>query len=143
MGSKTERHQQEVRTERRSRARLRALVAIFAIAALVAATLTIIATEQAERASSVARIARAREMAAAAISNLQEDPERSVLLAVGAVNETRAVDGSVLPEAEQALHRAIEASRVDMTVPMQGERSHGVRRGPSPRSRATLPGRSS
>ena len=120
MGARDGATAHEVRTERRSRARLRALVAVFAVAGLVAATLTIIATEQAERASNAARIARARELAAAALSNLEEDPEGSVLLAVAAIDETRAVDGSVLPEAEEALHRAIETSRVAMTVPNAG-----------------------
>ncbi|HEY5860802.1 MAG TPA: WD40 repeat domain-containing protein, partial [Actinomycetota bacterium] len=119
-GLEDERHEQEIRIERRSRLRLRALVAVFAVAAIVAATLTIVATDQAKRASDAARIARARGLAGAAISDLQADPERSVLLAVAAVNETRTVDGSVLPEAEEALHRAIATSRVVMTVPGAG-----------------------
>ena len=45
------------------------------------------------------------------------DPERSILLAVGAVNQTRSLDGSVLPEAEAALHDAVTASRAVMTLP--------------------------
>ena len=119
-GLEDERHEHEIHIERRSRVRLRALVAVFAVAAIVAATLTIVATDQAKRASDAARIARARGLAGAAISDLQADPERSVLLAVAAVNETRTVDGSVLPEAEEALHRAIATSRVVMTVPGAG-----------------------
>jgi WD40 repeat protein len=38
------------------------------------------------------------------------------------VDETRSVDGSVLPEAEEALHRAVTASRVVLTVPGLGGR---------------------
>ncbi len=115
-----ERREQEIRTERRARGRLRALVAVFAVAALVAGGLTIVATDQSQRAASVARIARARALAAAAISTLEQDPERSVTLAVAAVRETRSVDGSVIPEAEEALHRAIVTSRVVTTVPGVG-----------------------
>lgn len=106
--------------ERRSRTRLRALVAVFAIAAVVAGSLTLVATEQRDLAERQARIGRARELAAAANSGLEEDAERSVLLAAAAVAETRALDGSVLPEAEDALHRAIAASRVSMTAPDLG-----------------------
>ena len=39
-----------------------------------------------------------------------------MLLALAAVDETRARDGSVLPEAEEALHRAVTASRVVLSV---------------------------
>jgi WD40 repeat protein/DNA-binding SARP family transcriptional activator len=102
--------------ERRSVRRARALVAVFAVATLVAGSLTIVATRQSERASREARIARARELASAAVANLEIDPERSILLATEAVDETRSVDGWVLPEAEEALHHAVTASRVVMTV---------------------------
>ena len=54
--------------------------------------------------------ATARELAAAANANLEVDPERSILLALAAVERTRSDDGSVLPEAEEALHRAVTAS---------------------------------
>jgi DNA-binding SARP family transcriptional activator/WD40 repeat protein len=105
------------RIERRSRARLRALVAVFAVAAVVASSLTIVATEQNARAARGERLARARELAAASIANLEADPELSILLALRAVDETRAEDGSVLREAEDALHQAVEASRVVQTLP--------------------------
>jgi DNA-binding beta-propeller fold protein YncE len=48
--------------------------------------------------------------------NLSIDPERSILLAMQAVSTTRAVDGTVLPEAEEALHRSILASHVALTL---------------------------
>src|SRR5205814_6489703 len=99
---------------------LRALVAVFATAALIAGVLTIVAREQSQRASREARIASARELAAAAIANLDVDPERSILLAIQAVRETRSTDGTVLPESEAALHRAVTASRVVRTVPGLG-----------------------
>jgi serine/threonine protein kinase/WD40 repeat protein len=115
--------------ERRSIRRLRSLVAVGVAAALVASTLTLIAVTQRgraeaqrERAEEQARVSRSRELAAAAIANLEVDPERSILLAMEAVDVTRSVDGSVVPDAEQALHRAVMASRVVMTVPGLGGR---------------------
>ncbi|MEP7019294.1 MAG: BTAD domain-containing putative transcriptional regulator [Pseudonocardiales bacterium] len=110
----------ERRIERRSRRRLRALVAVFAVAALISGLLTVAARHQRERAGREARIATARALAAAAVANLDVDPERSILLATEAVRKTRSADGSVLPEAEDALHRAVTASRVVLTVPGHG-----------------------
>ena len=68
------------------------------------------------------RIATARELSAAALNNLAMDPERSLLLALQAVSTTRAVDGTVLPEAAEALHRSIVASPIRLTL-----RGHGTR----------------
>ena len=100
--------------------RLRGLVAVLAVAALVAASLTVIARDQGDKAAREARIATARELAAAAEANLDVDAERAVLLAMKAVETTRSADGSVLPEAVEALHRAVTASRVVLTVPGVG-----------------------
>ena len=69
-----------------------------------------------------ARTATARELAAAAVANLEGDPELAVLLARHAVEHTRDVDGSVLPEAEEALHRAVVSSRVVATYSGPGWR---------------------
>jgi WD40 repeat protein/DNA-binding SARP family transcriptional activator/class 3 adenylate cyclase len=114
-------------TERRSARRLRGLLVVFAAAALIGGSLTLVATNQskragreADRAEREARIATARELAAAATSNLDVDPELSVLLAVQAIKTTRSVDGTVLPEGEEALHRALVASRLELDVPEVG-----------------------
>src|SRR5215218_9851744 len=115
-----QRREREARIERRSARRLRGLVALFAAAALIAGTLTVVATDQRGRAEREARIATARELAAASVANLDADPELSVLLAVKAVGATRSADGTVLPEAEEALHRAVVASRLDLKVPGVG-----------------------
>ena len=101
--------------ERRSVRRLRAIVAVLAAAALVAAGLTVFATGQQRKAQAQERNATARELAAASVANLEVDPERSILLALEAIDETRAADGTVLPEAEEALHRAVIASRLVLT----------------------------
>ncbi len=121
------RRAREERTERRSRSRLRALVAVLAVAAVVAATLTVLATGQrgradreATKAQDEARVATARELANAAVSNLEADPELSILLAMESIDRTRSVDGTVLPEAKDALHQAVVASRIEVTMPGVG-----------------------
>ncbi|HZA26991.1 MAG TPA: BTAD domain-containing putative transcriptional regulator [Actinomycetota bacterium] len=114
------RREREARIERRSTRRLRALVAVLAAAALIAGSLTVVATIRSGRAEREARIATARELAAAAVANLEVDPEFSVLLAIEALQTTRSSEGTVLPEAEEALHRAVVASRLEMEVPGVG-----------------------
>jgi WD40 repeat protein/DNA-binding SARP family transcriptional activator len=123
--------------ERRSVRRLRALVAVLAVAALVAASLTIVATGQRDRAERESLIASARELAAAAVANLDVDVERSLLLALEAVETTYRVDGTVLPEAEEVLHRAVQAHRLVFSIPgYRGEFSddgvHLLVAGPQP-----------
>jgi WD40 repeat protein/DNA-binding SARP family transcriptional activator len=123
------RREREVRIERRSARRLRVLVAVFAAAALLAGTLTVVATNQRSRAEREAGVAKARELAAAALANLEADPEVSVLLAIEAVEATRSADGTVLREGEEALHRAVVASRLELEVPGVGGLLAWSRRG--------------
>jgi WD40 repeat protein/DNA-binding SARP family transcriptional activator len=111
------RRNHEIALERRSVRRSRALVAVFAAAALVAASLTFVANRESGRAEHASRLATARELAAAAMANLDDDVERSLLLAIRAVDTTRSVDGTVLPEAREALHAAVQADRVVTTFP--------------------------
>jgi WD40 repeat protein/class 3 adenylate cyclase len=106
--------------ERRSVRRLRAVVGVLAVASVVAAGLTVFATTQRGQAQKERRIAVARELAAASLANLDVDAERSVLLALEAVDATRSVDGSVIREAEEALHRAVIASRIELSIPGLG-----------------------
>lgn len=61
------------------------------------------------------RTATARELAAAAIANLDVDPERSILLALQAAAATHQTDHIVVPEAEDALHQAVQTSRISRT----------------------------
>ncbi|HSM70397.1 MAG TPA: BTAD domain-containing putative transcriptional regulator [Anaerolineales bacterium] len=62
------------------------------------------------RAENEKQIAISRELAIAAVDNLDVDPQRSILLALEALksNDT--------PEAENALHRAVQASRVQLIL---------------------------
>jgi WD40 repeat protein/serine/threonine protein kinase len=110
----------ETALERRSLIRLRALVAVLMSLALVASGLTAFAFSQRRAAQREARLAAARELASAAVASLEVDPELSVLLAIEAVETTRSSDGTVLPEAEEALHRAVVASRLELKVPGVG-----------------------
>ena len=76
----------------------------------------IIASVFARNAQQQALISSVRELSNAANLNLVTDPERSILLALQAVNKTYEIDHTVLPEAEDALHRAVQASRIELTL---------------------------
>lgn len=68
------------------------------------------ASQNALEAQQNASSAKSRELAAAAISNLNDDPERSILLALQAVSTAHTI------EAENALHRSILESRVVLVL---------------------------
>jgi WD40 repeat protein len=74
------------------------------------------ARQAAAAAQNQQRVAFSRELAAASISNLEIDPERSILLAMEAISVTYAADKTWTAEAEDALHRALTVSRVQLTL---------------------------
>jgi WD40 repeat protein/class 3 adenylate cyclase len=80
------------------------------------ATAEAIAVNERNLAEQQSLIASVRELSSEANVNLAIDPERSILLALQAVNKTYAIDRTVRPEAEDALHRAIQSSRVELTL---------------------------
>ncbi|MGD9050014.1 MAG: BTAD domain-containing putative transcriptional regulator, partial [Anaerolineae bacterium] len=106
------------RAEEQARAsrRLRWLAAGLGLLLLVALVSAFLALQQARRAEQQTRLATSRELAAAAVAQLDVDPERSILLALEAVDATYATEGKVLLEAANALHWAIPASRVRLTM---------------------------
>ncbi|HJP66750.1 MAG TPA: adenylate/guanylate cyclase domain-containing protein [Actinomycetota bacterium] len=114
------REQHERALERRSVVRLRALVAVLGVAALIAGALTAFAFRQRGRAERESRVAVARELAAAAVANMDQDAERSILLALEAVDRARPIGGPPLYQAEDALHQAVDASRIVLSVPGLG-----------------------
>jgi WD40 repeat protein/DNA-binding SARP family transcriptional activator len=118
-----ERIERQAHANRRLRIQL-GVIAVALVIALIVGFVAVdqrsVAVDQRERAEREGRVAVARELAAAATANLDSDPERSILLALEAVEQTRSVDGSMLPEAEEALHRAVTASRVVLSVPGVG-----------------------
>jgi len=116
--------ERDAERQRRTNTRLRGLLvgtALFLVVALVAGSLAVIqrgrASTQRAKAQREERVSTARELATASRANLTVDPERSVLLAIEAVNATRAFEEPVVREAELALHEAIAGQRVALTIP--------------------------
>jgi WD40 repeat protein/DNA-binding SARP family transcriptional activator/class 3 adenylate cyclase/energy-coupling factor transporter ATP-binding protein EcfA2 len=101
----------------RSNRRLRTLLAGIGVLLVVALVVSLVAVGQRDRAQRAGRVATARELAAAANANLEVDPERSILLALKGVERSRSGDGRALPEAEEALHNAVNASHIELRVP--------------------------
>lgn len=61
-------------------------------------------------------LASVRELSSRANSSLDVDPELSILLALEAIRKTYSIDQTVLPEAEDALRSALQASRLELTL---------------------------
>jgi WD40 repeat protein len=114
------REARERELEHRSVRRLRTLIGVLAAGVLVAAGLTTYAFGQRSDAERERQVAIVRELAAAADANLDVDAERSVLLALEAVERARSAQMSFRFEAEEALHRAVVASRIELRVPDLG-----------------------
>ncbi|MDX1658897.1 MAG: BTAD domain-containing putative transcriptional regulator [Nitriliruptorales bacterium] len=115
-----ERQEREAKLERRAVTRLRAIAVLSVVAALVAAGLSVFAFQQRDRAQQQERFANARELAAAAVAAIDEDPELGILLGLEAVRLTQDSDGVVVPEAEAALRRAVRATQFERTLPTGG-----------------------
>ena len=101
--SETARQVRESALEQRARRFLRTLVVVLLLATLGSLALAWVARRQANLATS-------RELAVMAINNQEVDPERSILLSLQALHT------AYTHEAEDALHRAVPASRVRMTL---------------------------
>jgi WD40 repeat protein len=112
--AETERQRAEEQTQSATELRKRSYYRTGAFAIVL--VMAIAATFFGRQAQNSSRLATSRELAAASISNLEVDPERSILLALKAVDITYTVDQTVLPEAEDALHRAVLASRAQLTL---------------------------
>jgi WD40 repeat protein len=80
------------------------------------ATAEVNAMNESKKAQHEALIASVRELSSAANSNLGVDPERSILLALQAIKLTEDANQPPLLEAQDALHRAVQASRVQLTL---------------------------
>lgn len=119
-----ERHRQRaadlIRRQARTNRTLRLQVLGIGVALLIALVGGVLALDQRGVAVRERHIAVARELAAAADGNLTDDPERSILLALAAVDATRSHGEPVLTEAKEALHRAVTSSRVLLSVPGVG-----------------------
>jgi WD40 repeat protein/DNA-binding SARP family transcriptional activator len=113
--ARTERRALEARsvrdaaTNRRLR-RLLVLSVVLVVAALVAG---LVAVRQADRANSEQNLSTVRELAATATADVTVDPERSTLLALAALERAGPDGGGARREIEQALHTAINATRLE------------------------------
>jgi WD40 repeat protein/class 3 adenylate cyclase len=116
--AETERKRAEEQT--RATRRFRWLAGVLAVVFLLAAAAAVFAIWQQQQAQQQARLATSRELAAAAINNLQVDPERSVLLALQGLSEAYTL------EAENALHESIPELHLLMTLTGHAEMPESV-----------------
>ncbi|NIR38532.1 MAG: WD40 repeat domain-containing protein, partial [Actinobacteria bacterium] len=82
------------------------------MAAIVSAGLGIFAIGQSRDAQQQARLSRSRELAVAALDQIDEDPELAVLLAVEAVRAPADAGEDVPAEAIDSLHRSLASLRI-------------------------------
>lgn len=102
--------------EQRSNRRLRWQLVALGCLLISALVVGLVALDQRRTADQARRIATGRELAAAAQASLDVDPERSMLLALEAIDVTRGNGQAVLPEAVTALHAAVVGSRIEQRI---------------------------
>ena len=95
----------------RSNRRLKQRAVYLTIAFVIVGVLALVASVLGQRSTQAERLAFSRELAAASVNNLQVDPERSVLLALQALDEVDTL------EARNALHRAIPELHMLLNIP--------------------------
>jgi WD40 repeat protein/transcriptional regulator with XRE-family HTH domain len=125
-----ERQQRELETVRRlaeaekrraeeqtqSANRLRARNRVIAAAGVVAFILAALAGLFGLQSNQNAKQATSRELASAALANLEVDPELSILLALKSIGTSQSVNTTPVAEAQDALHQAIRLSRLETTL---------------------------
>jgi len=104
-----ERRLQELLSARRLQKILGTVAAVFLLLLLLALGFY-------RRAQRNARESKARELAAFSMESLADDPEKSILLGMQAVNATLRFGQPPVPAAEEALHQAILSSQTRMTL---------------------------
>ena len=110
------RHARELTLERRARTRLRGLVALLAIALLLASSLTVITVQRSGEAERQRQESAIAGLTGGALSNLNVDPDLSLLLALHAVNLSESLDQRVPAETVEALHWAMQEAGVEYPV---------------------------
>lgn len=133
---------QYILASRQAAVRLQRLVTGAVAAALaIAIALAIYAFWQQSVAERKQRESRARELSAVAIQGLAQDPERSLIVAMHAVQATRTHGEAVLPAAAQALDMAVMASLVRQTLIGHADVVHAVAYSPDGTRLASAAGR--
>lgn len=117
--------------------RLRRRAVLLLSALVVAGGFAIAALIFGQQAARAGRLATSRELAAAALSQADVDPELSLLLALQSVSATYPLEGLVLGEAEDALHQALQASRVQLSLSHSRGPVNGVAFSPDGKRLAT------
>jgi hypothetical protein len=84
-----------------------------------------------------ARESKARELARYSTQSLSEDPDKSILLGMQALNATIRFGQPPVPAAEEALHQAILSSQVRMTLRGHSDFVHSVAFSPNGKRLAT------
>jgi WD40 repeat protein len=107
-----EERQRRLQEQAKTASRLRKLSIALAGVFLLAVVAALIAGRQATRAHREARFSLARELAAAAVNDLNLDPQRSLLLALHSASLSYSVDKSVTTETQNALHRTLPSLRL-------------------------------
>lgn len=102
----------EAAAQERSHRRLRLLSAGLAIVLATALAAAGLATWQSGRARAQARLATSRALLASALDSLDEDAERSILLALYAIGDADQADPSILRAGEAALREGLASSRM-------------------------------
>jgi WD40 repeat protein/DNA-binding SARP family transcriptional activator len=111
-----ESERQRAEDQNRSAQQLRLRAYYLAGILLLALVLAVTAFFQRNTATKQAHIATARELSFASINNLNVDAELSILLALQAVSESNLANIPIPAEVQDALHRAIQASRILYTL---------------------------
>ena len=96
-----------------------------------------VAVAERDRADLNAKMAFTRELASSALVNLEVDPERSLLLALQAVDITKGAGQPIQIEVEGALRRAVQTSRVRQTISGHTDAIWGVAFSPNGQLLAT------
>lgn len=110
--SERERAEGQTRAARQLRQRALYLASLL----IVSLILAISAFVQRNTADRQAHLASARELALASINSLEKDAELSILLALEAVSESRLAREPVPYQVQDALHKAIQNSRIHYTL---------------------------
>jgi WD40 repeat protein/serine/threonine protein kinase len=93
-----------------------AFVTMLVIGIVVSTREALRANRERDRAVAAEREAHAQKLAAYAVGSLSEDPERSIILSMHAVDATLGFNQGVQRAAEEALHTAIMMSRARLTL---------------------------
>jgi WD40 repeat protein len=114
--ARAEAEKQRAEEQTQSANRLRLRNRIITAVGVVALVLAVLAGLFGWQSNQNAVRATARELASAALANLEVDPQLSILLALESLGLSQSADTAPLAEAQDALHRAIQLSRLEFSL---------------------------